>query len=748
MKRIIYSVLLHFFAVTMMAQSQTSFIVADKNGNSQMVPSLIFQQEQYGDRTSSGVRFMWDADGVARGSIEDVSYIARTNSSLTSGTTDDVTEMLEQISGKIQADAGAVAAMLKKNENVEDASSSADGQSLIVKYKDTDVYSVYPLTLLQDPFDDDTSESSQVRSYASVRKASSQFSTRGSNGKVAVFNYFSNQITRKTQNKMLEYMMYDLNNHGYGVEYYPYEDMTVANVKKVIATSSDYTAVIVMSHGFATDRHSYFAIGEAYDRCNYDADVKLFIEDEASENDKVPFKARFWNEGFGVFGSGARYDCAVNVNKMQLDDNVILYMGSCDAYNKGSNQHGTCVGWSGSNTTAQAHATLLFYNLMRGKTLADAIDVRDEQDEYYYSITKGQPDTWRTDPLTNAQMKYQFQGKFLFSTYLDPPLFAPVTQYYRQGRCFLVSVPSGYNGPFFTSEKNVGIRFYMRDDFGGNVSYPEKIYIKATPLRSDESPKTYSAKLVNVTGTYGEVNVKIPDNGAYVITAASDEAFTKEILLRKPLIFIKAKPFKENSGEGEVFYNTCPDNNHPHAIDLGLPSGTLWACCNVGAKRPEECGGYYAWGDTKEAEKRELHNCFDDYVHCDGDANTCHNLGASICGTEYDVAHVKWGGNWRMPTIEEYNEIREKCSLIWDESDGKDGLQIIGPNNNSIYLPAMGQEFYGVGQYGRYWTGTQYEKYSYAAYMFEFFRIYGYGDDWGLRGDGHNVRPVINTNTK
>ena len=45
---------------------------------------------------------------------------------------------------------------------------------------------------------------------------------------------------------------------------------------------------------------------------------------------------------------------------------------------------------------------------------------------------------------------------------------------------------------------------------------------------------------------------------------------------------------------------TCPDNNHPHAIDLGLPSGTKWACCNVGATNPEEYGGYYAWGETKE----------------------------------------------------------------------------------------------------------------------------------------------------
>ena len=47
-------------------------------------------------------------------------------------------------------------------------------------------------------------------------------------------------------------------------------------------------------------------------------------------------------------------------------------------------------------------------------------------------------------------------------------------------------------------------------------------------------------------------------------------------------------------------YTACPDNNHPHLIDLGLPSSTKWSCCNVGASKPEAYGGYYAWGETQE----------------------------------------------------------------------------------------------------------------------------------------------------
>ncbi len=67
---------------------------------------------------------------------------------------------------------------------------------------------------------------------------------------------------------------------------------------------------------------------------------------------------------------------------------------------------------------------------------------------------------------------------------------------------------------------------------------------------------------------------------------------------------------------------SCPDNNHPHMIDLGLPSGTKWACCNVGATTPEAYGGYYAWGETEEKDYFDQENYeffegwttwFDDY---------------------------------------------------------------------------------------------------------------------------------------
>ena len=82
------------------------------------------------------------------------------------------------------------------------------------------------------------------------------------------------------------------------------------------------------------------------------------------------------------------------------------------------------------------------------------------------------------------------------------------------------------------------------------------------------------------------------------------------------------------------------------AVDLGLPSGTLWASWNVGATAPEESGGYYAWGETEE----KTSYTEDTYKYYDQTTQEYINIGEEISGTEYDVAHVMWGDGWRMPT--------------------------------------------------------------------------------------------------
>ena len=107
----------------------------------------------------------------------------------------------------------------------------------------------------------------------------------------------------------------------------------------------------------------------------------------------------------------------------------------------------------------------------------------------------------------------------------------------------------------------------------------------------------------------------------------------------------------------DTCYTNCPDDNHPHAIDLGLPSGTKWACCNVGATVPEGYGGYYSWGETEEKDSYDKNN----YLHYDVSAGEYMDIGQYICGTDYDVAHVRWGESWQMPM---YEQIKELASLF------------------------------------------------------------------------------------
>ena len=186
---------------------------------------------------------------------------------------------------------------------------------------------------------------------------------------------------------------------------------------------------------------------------------------------------------------------------------------------------------------------------------------------------------------------------------------------------------------------------------------------------------------------------------------------------------------------------TCPDGNHPHIVDLGLPSGTKWACCNVGASEPFDFGGYYAWGETKE----KWNFSWDNYAHCDGSSETCHDLGADIAGTEYDVAHVKMGGSWRMPNYDQIDELFKNCSFTWISMNGNYGHKVTGPNGKWIFLPAAGcynkdYNVMGEGIRGFYWSSTPQ---SHPATANELYLVSGRaGWYWNLKYAGLSVRPI------
>jgi len=169
-------------------------------------------------------------------------------------------------------------------------------------------------------------------------------------------------------------------------------------------------------------------------------------------------------------------------------------------------------------------------------------------------------------------------------------------------------------------------------------------------------------------------------------------------------------------------------------VDLGL--SVYWATCNVGADSPEDYGDYYAWGETTA--KSYSSYKWESYKWCKGTESsltkycTDINFGTmdnrTILTSSDDVATVKWGGKWRMPTEEEFKELLEYCTWEYTTRNGVDGMKVIGPNGNFIFLPSAGTPLNGGGK-GKYWTNTLYEAIPYTAYSLEFFDPFVSGHD-------------------
>lgn len=125
-----------------------------------------------------------------------------------------------------------------------------------------------------------------------------------------------------------------------------------------------------------------------------------------------------------------------------------------------------------------------------------------------------------------------------------------------------------------------------------------------------------------------------------------------------------------------------------NAVDLGL--SVKWASCNIGATSPDQLGDNYAWGETSTKDEYKKEN----YLYYDSTTDLYIDIGLDIKGTDYDAAHVNWGGSWRMPTKDEFNELRKRCQWEWVNLNGINGYKVIGINGNSIFLPVGKNSYY------------------------------------------------------
>ncbi len=196
-------------------------------------------------------------------------------------------------------------------------------------------------------------------------------------------------------------------------------------------------------------------------------------------------------------------------------------------------------------------------------------------------------------------------------------------------------------------------------------------------------------------------------------------------------------------------------NDHIY-VDLGLPSGTLWATCNVGANKSEEAGEYFAWGETEPKAGYDWSNEGDyKWGVINWDNATTYGMtkynqtdGKTILESADDAATVNWGGDWRIPTANEARELVKECTWIWTNRNGINGYEVIGPNKQKLFFPASGWPdkegvYQEVNEHGGYWTCTLYENVSCGAWgllMYETrFNVY-----WGRnRYYGRNVRAVL-----
>ena len=210
---------------------------------------------------------------------------------------------------------------------------------------------------------------------------------------------------------------------------------------------------------------------------------------------------------------------------------------------------------------------------------------------------------------------------------------------------------------------------------------------------------------------------------------------------------VVSSPKRESSPSGNI-------NGHGY-VDLGL--SVKWASCNLGASSPEEYGDYYAWGETETKTNYE----WSTYKWCKGDYNKLTKYcpsdesgywagygspdGKTRLDLSDDVAHIKLGGKWRIPTDEEWTELRERCKWTWTSTNSVNGYTVTGPSGNSIFLPAAGYRYgtllYDAGSYGLYWSSSLNRGSPDYAWRVRFYS----GNDYryyGRRYYGHSVRPV------
>ena len=397
-------------------------------------------------------------------------------------------------------------------------------------------------------------------------------------------------------------------------------------------------------------------------------------------------------------------------NIWKFADTQYEYLGNANKYLKPTFRNWVDLfGWSANNTTAPFGVS----------TSTNATDYAGEFVDWGVNTICGDaPGTWRT--LSNEEWEYLFKKR------------ANAAQLYSKGSV------DGTRGMIVLPE---GVQFTV-----DTANFTMALDLNAYSFAEWQKMEDAGAVFLCVTGRRdGKVVGYLQEYGGYWTNSRIGEHVYHLYYNYNSSKFITdyhfgGESYGVNGRSVRLVHDTIVPI--PEYVDLGL--SVKWATFNVGASKPEDYGDYFAWGETEPKDKYSWAT----YKWGTSSKLTKYNTtdGKTILDPEDDAAYVNWGGNWRMPSKEEVNELTQQCSWIWTTHNNVNGYKVTGSNGNSIFLPAAGYKgagpTYPAGEDGLYWTNTtEKQHYSYLIVLHDDAPPTQAGRQ-GTRCFGFAIRPV------
>lgn len=468
------------------------------------------------------------------------------------------------------------AKQLQLNPNIEKAIVSPDG-SLLVKEKGNKVMSVFP-TVSTLSFEDYKS----TPSHSPSGRLAQRFTSRGANGKVAIFNYFSSISGREGQNKIVDDMVAMFEKHNYSVDYYPYEYFTSENIKNVVAASENYAAVIVMSHGFIANANgrqiAFYALGEEYKESELrEETLELSYNALSSPSKKVQSEHYSW---YYRIWAGDIYNKVAEVKALATNKNCILYVGACEAFRPGlstmyANEPQTYIGWDGVNKLSQAHAALVFNAMLTaGLTLKQikesAYPFKKDETGANVVVECSQNPDLKLKSNEDVLPKYNDN----YSVRLEDDLNENKNIFYKT---------TFYKGQFFSHKFKISGRLFVEKE---GVKLPDYIYAAFEPIDLAQKTHFYKVKIDKKKVGYFEKEISLDNamRGIYNLSFSTEKnLITSAIKPRNNSYkwsFIYSENFKENFAqvlpafEGNGVSLVDNNDNPVSSVELFIGSNT------------------------------------------------------------------------------------------------------------------------------------------------------------------------------